>query len=79
MDSVSFDVINTIPYTVLVHAKALPFTSSISFNSKVVCMQAQSIFSKVTDNTCVFLLSRLYQSVIYVIQHKSEAVKISTD
>lgn len=61
--------------------KLLPFTSepSIWFNSKVVCMQAQSIFSKVTDNTCVFLLSRLYQSVIYVIQHKSEAVKISTD
>lgn len=48
--------------------KLLPFTSepSIWFNSKVVCMQAQSIFSKVTDNTCNFLLSRLYQSVIYI-------------
>lgn len=63
------------------HVKALPFTSSIWCNSKVtvVCMQAQVYKQQLTDNKMYFPLKQITLIKLYVKQHKSEAVKISTD
>lgn len=57
-----------IQFHIHVHAKALPFTSSVWFNSKVVCMQAQVYIqqSTVTNNTRIFLFKQVI-SISYII------------